>query len=160
MLQLISRTQALGFLVVLLLFLMALQLMLSREQLSAYPGMSAMLARVCRTWSCELVLPQRAEVLVIESSSFERVGGNTYRLQLDVRNNSKADVALPALELSLTDNSSAVVLRRVITAQELEVKDDMLLASASLRITQGLTLPDTWPDAARVAGYRLLAFYP
>lgn len=134
--------------------------MLSREQLSAYPGVSEVLAQVCRTWSCEPVLPQRSEALVIESSSFERVEGNTYRLQLNLRNASNADVALPALELSLTDNNSAVVLRRVINAQELEVKDDMLLAGAQLRITQGLTLPDTWPDAARVAGYRLLAFYP
>ena len=155
-----SRTPALVFLAVLLLFLMALQLMLSREQLSAYPGVTVMLERVCRTWSCEPVLPQRAEALVIESSSFDRVAGNTYRLQLNLRNTSSADLALPALELSLTDSSSAVVLRRVITAQELEAKDDMLLAGAQLRITQGLTLPDTWPDAARLAGYRLLAFYP
>ena len=160
MLQPSSRTPALVVLAVLLLFLMTLQLMFSRAQLSAYPGVSTMLERVCRTWSCEPVLPQRAEALVIESSSFERVEGNTYRLQLHLRNTSHADVAVPALALSLTDNSSAVVLRRMISAQELEAKDDMLLAGASLRITQGLTLSDTWPEAARVAGYRLLAFYP
>jgi hypothetical protein len=104
------------------------------------------------------VLPQRADALVIESSSFERVADNTYRLALNLRNNASVDVAWPSLELSLTDSSSAVVLRRVITAQELDLKDDMLLPGAVWRMDQGLTLQDALDS--RIAGYRLLAFYP
>ena len=158
--QLAARTLVGVIVSLVLMLLLALQLVLSREQLSAYPGVASVLERVCRAWSCEPVLPQRADALVIESSSFERVADNTYRLALNLRNNASVDVAWPSLELSLTDSSSAVVLRRVITAQELDLKVDMLLSGATLRITQGLTLPETWPEASRVAGYRLLAFYP
>jgi hypothetical protein len=142
------------------------QLVMSRAQLSSYAAFSQILDRACQVLPCTPVQPQRAEALVIESSSFERVEGNTYRLQLSLRNTASHRLALPALELSLTDSQQQVLLRRVITAQELDLqdehsdalKDDMLLPGAVWRMDQGLTLQDAL--GSRIAGYRLLAFYP
>ena len=150
----------------LLAFIFLAQLVMSRAQLNSYAGFSQMLDRVCQVLPCTPVQPQRAEALVIESSSFERVEGNTYRLQLSLRNTAPHGMAMPALELSLTDSQQQVLLRRVITAQELDlqdapsdaVKDDMLMPGAVWRMDQGLALQDALDQ--RIAGYRLLAFYP
>jgi len=151
----------------LLLALMLLaQLVMSRAQLSSYAAFSQVLDRVCQVLPCTPVQSHRADAWVIESSSFERVEGNTYRLQLSLRNTAAHLLALPALELSLTDSQQQVLLRRVITAQELDLKDehsdalkdDMLLPGAVWRMDQGLTLQDALDS--RIAGYRLLVFYP
>jgi hypothetical protein len=151
----------------LLLALMLLaQLVMSRAQLSSYAAISQVLDRVCQALPCTPVSPQRADALLIESSSFERLEGNTYLLQLSLRNTAAHRLALPALELSLSDSQQQVLLRRVITAQELDpqdehsaaIKDGMLMPGAVWRMAQGLTLQDA--SDSRISGYRLLAFYP
>ena len=64
-------------------------------------------------------------------------------------------MALPALELSLTDTQGKLVARRVLPMSELGVKQATLRAGRELALTttlQAATVP--------VAGYTIEIFYP
>jgi len=98
---------------------------------------------------------------VMDASSFELLDGQTYRLSLSVRNTSLQVLALPALELTLTDRQDQALLRRVIHARELPLSQDVLGPGESLHTQVGLVLDAAKPAwASDIAGYRLLAFYP
>ncbi|WP_353619158.1 DUF3426 domain-containing protein, partial [Paracidovorax cattleyae] len=81
------------------------------------------------------------------------------RLPARAHHRSRADypVAMPALELTLTDAQEQPVLRRVLLPQDL---------SAPAELPAHGEWGGAWPvnvgaaGNARVAGYRLLAFYP
>ena len=66
-------------------------------------------------------------------------------------------VAMPALELTLTDAQEQAVLRRVLSPEELAAPPD-LAAGAVWNGTVSVQVAAT--VAPQVAGYRLLAFYP
>ena len=57
-------------------------------------------------------------MIVIDSSGFNRLRSDTYRLNVTLRNQSPNDVAMPALELTLTDAQDLPVLRRVLQPAE------------------------------------------
>ena len=57
--------------------------------------------------------------MTVESSSFNRFRGDTYRLSFVIRNVSDLELAKPALELTLTDSQDQAVYRRVLLPAEL-----------------------------------------
>ncbi len=72
-----------------------------------------------------------------------------------MRNRAPIAVALPALELSLTDGQGTLVARRVLNAAELGVNQ------ATVPAGRDLTLQATLQAAtAPVAGYTIELFYP
>ena len=63
---------------------------------------------------------------------------------------------MPAMELTLTDAQDQPVLRRVLLPNELAAPAEMpALGEWATSVAVIVT-----PGGARVAGYRLLAFYP
>ena len=91
----------------------------------------------------------------ITASSFDRIEGDVYRLQVSLQA-AEHSVPMPALELTLTDAADQVLARRVLSPDMLGLKDVMLKPGAEQHIEQGVRLP----ASLQVAGYRLLAFYP
>jgi len=96
--------------------------------------------------------------VVIDSSSFlkARHDPSGYQLQMSVKNTSTQAVAMPALELTLTDAQDQPIVRRVLLRDEL---------GAPLELAPGFVWSGALPlqviqGAAQVAGYRLVAFYP
>lgn len=121
------------------------------------PGLKPWLLAFCESLNCTLSPPRRIESIVVDSSSFTRIRGDAYRLNFTLRNTEALALALPAIELTLTDSSDQPVVRRVFLPVELGLKSDELAA--------GLEWPASLAVAVkaggdRVAGYRLLAFYP
>jgi predicted Zn finger-like uncharacterized protein len=130
-----------------------------RDRLAlAEPQLRPALERMCELMQCTLGAPRQIESVVIESSGFNRVRNDTYRLSFTLRNAANVPVAVPSMELTLTDVQDQPVARRVLTPAELGAANDMLPAAGDWSGTVGLVL--TLPSASRVAGYRLLAFYP
>lgn len=131
-----------------------------RDRLAALePRLTPWLLDFCAPLGCALSPVKRIESVVIESSSFARIQGETYRLNFTLKNTSGLPLAMPAVELTLTDALDQPVLRRVV----LPAESGALLGT----LDAGLVRPVTatfWVtlDAAsqRMAGYRLLAFYP
>ncbi len=130
-----------------------------RDRLAlAEPALRPALQRMCDLLQCTLGPPRRIESLVIESSGFNRLRNDTYRLAFTLRNTAAVQVAVPALELTLTDAQDQAVARRVLTPAELGAPGDAIPAGNEWARSLGVVL--TLPDSARIAGYRLLAFYP
>lgn len=123
------------------------------------PGLKPWLLTFCRPLSCSLSPLQRIESIAIDSSSFIKMNSDFYRLNLTVKNSAAIALAVPAIELTLTDSLDQPVVRRVFLPTELGGNSDTLAAGAEWSAARVLAVKTAGP-ADRVAGYRLLAFYP
>ena len=150
----------------LLATLLVLQLVFQqKDSLAALePRLAPLLQTGCEYLQCEIGLPRHIEAIVIDSSSFNKLNSDAYRLGFSLKNTSSTSVAMPSLEVTLTDSQDQPLLRRVLTPTQFGATSEMLGARADFA---GLiTLRALAPDAAgaavplRVAGYRVLAFYP
>ena len=130
-----------------------------RDRLAArFPPSAPVLARLCESLGCELGAPKRIESVVIDSSNLVRRLGNFYAFDFVVKNSDPIALAMPALELSLTDNADAVIARRVFLPQELPGAPATVPALGSVSISLRLSLSEGGVGA--MTGYRALVFYP
>ena len=95
----------------------------------------------------------------MDGSAFNKLRGNTYRFALTLKNQSAVPVALPAVELTLTDTSDQPVLRRVLTPAELTAPAT-LPADGEWSTSLEMDVSLAGNGSAQIAGYRVLAFYP
>ncbi|MBA3058101.1 MAG: DUF3426 domain-containing protein [Gammaproteobacteria bacterium] len=145
---------------VLLLGLLGQMVLHERDRIVALePGLRPLLLAICAPLNCVLSPLRRLDSIVIDSSSFARIEGDAYRLNFTVKNTADTPLALPAVELTLTDLTDQPVLRRVLLPAELGVKSDSLAAGAEWPISLPLAIKaGSAPE--QIAGYRLLIFYP
>lgn len=154
---------AAGLGVALLSLSLGLQILVhERDRLApSWPASRSLTHTLCAWLACTTSHHKRPDALVMDASSFELLDGQTYLLSLSVRSTSLHVLALPSLELTLTDRQDQVLLRRVIHARELPLSQDALGPGESLQTQVGLVLGAAKPAwASDISGYRLLAFYP
>lgn len=145
---------------VLLLGLLGQMVLHERDRIVALePGLRPLLLAICVPWNCVLSPLRRIESIVIDSSSFTRIQGDAYRLNFTVKNAADTPLAVPAIELTLTDLTDQPVVRRVLLPTELGVKSDSLVAGAEWPIALRLEIKAV-VASDQIAGYRLLTFYP
>jgi predicted Zn finger-like uncharacterized protein len=151
-------------LMVLLVLLLALALALQlayheRDRLAAIePQLKPWLERLCVPFGCTISAPRLIESVVIESSAFSKLRTDVFRLSFTIRNSSGIEVATPAVEVTLTDTQDQVVVRRVLLPPELGAAV-VLPPRGEWSAAISLSM-DGQGEGARVAGYRLVAFYP
>jgi len=145
----------------LLAFLLAAQIGVhDRDRLAAtQPALRPWLARLCEPLKCRLAPPRQIDAIAIDSSSFNKLRGDTYRLNFTLKNQAAMEVAMPALELTLTDAQDQPVVRRVLLAADLDSNARVIGATAEWPGSLALAVAANCSNA-RIAGYRLLAFYP
>ena len=68
---------------------------------------------------CSIGSPRQIEAIVIDSSSFSKLRSDAYRLAFTLKNQAAMEVAMPAVELTLTDAQDQPVLRRVLTPADM-----------------------------------------
>lgn len=148
----------LGLGIALLLCTLGLQVTVQeRNRIAAMaPGMRPWLQRLCAPLHCAVAPLQQIADVVIDSSSFVKGRGDSYQLALAIKNRAPIALAMPVVELTLTDAQDQPVVRRVLLPQDLAAPPELPAsgewsASVAVIVTTG---------GARVAGYRLLAFYP
>ena len=131
-----------------------------RDRLAATdPGLRPLLARLCGLLNCKVGPPRQIDSLAIDSSAFTKLRGDTYRLSVTLKNQASTEVAMPALELTLTDGQDQAVVRRVLTPAELGTHPGVIAAGSEWSGSVALAVAADGATA-RIAGYRLLAFYP
>ena len=131
-----------------------------RDQLAASaPELRPWLQRLCGVLNCRIAQPRQIDAIAIETSSFNKLRGDAYRLNFTLRNQAAMEVATPALELTLTDAQDQAVMRRVLLPGELANVPGVMAAASEASGSLALTVSAN-AQAARIAGYRLLAFYP
>jgi predicted Zn finger-like uncharacterized protein len=114
------------------------------------------LALLCNWGGCRIEPPRQVEALVVDSSGLVRVDAtSTYRLSVVLRNRAPIELALPAVDLSLTDAQGEVIARRVLAAAELGVAQRSLPGGAELSMNALLAVGDR-----AVSGYTIEVFYP
>lgn len=131
-----------------------------RDRLAVqWPVLRPALEQMCGHWGCRVGPWRQIDAIAIDSSSFNRVRGDVYRLGLGLRNTMALDLAMPSIELSLTDPLDQTVLRRVLSPEELGQPGATLAAGRDWSATVTLQV-SLAPGTPRIAGYRVLAFYP
>jgi predicted Zn finger-like uncharacterized protein len=132
----------------------------ARDRLAAAdPGLRPWLARLCDAFRCTIRPPRQIDAIAIDSSSFSKLRPDVYRLNVTLKNQAPIDVALPALELTLTDGQDQALVRRVLMPAELAAGPGSIPAASEWSSSFGLVVAANG-TTGRIAGYRLLAFYP
>jgi predicted Zn finger-like uncharacterized protein len=134
-----------------------------RDRLAARsPALAPLLAQGCAWLACELGPARVLEALSVESSGLVRVErSNLYKLQVSLRNRAEHAVALPALDLTLTDARGELVARRVLRAAELGAGAATIPPGRDL-VLQATLQAAAAPDGASrvITGYTVELFYP
>ncbi len=130
-----------------------------RDRLAAArPDLQPLLQRACHALGCQLAPVRRIDAIVIDSTALVRRLGDFYSFDLVLKNTTSMPLALPALELSLTDTRDQVIARRVFLPEEWPDAPSLLPAQGSVSVSLRLAL--SLGDATPMAGYRALVFYP
>jgi predicted Zn finger-like uncharacterized protein len=150
-----------GALLVVLGLILALQITLhERNRLAAlYPAFIPTLAGLCVPLSCQVVAYQQIDAIVIESSAFSKALPEVFNLSFTLKNNGSLAVAMPSLELTLTDWQDQAVLRKVLSVHDMGRKAQLLSADEEFNVSLPVAVKQS-DRLAKISGYRLLAFYP
>lgn len=115
----------------------------------------------CEVLHCVVGLPQKSELMSIESSALETDPGNSAQVTLTalLRNRASYPLAFPHLELTLNDKQDKAIARRSFKPVDYlppgENEKAGVLANHEVNLRIRLDISDLDPN-----GYRLLAFYP
>ncbi len=121
-----------------------------------WPVVRPWMDAVCAAAGCRIEPPRLIEALAVDSSGLLRVEGTAmYRLSVVLRNRTAMKLALPAVDITLTDSQGAVIARRVITGAEFQVPGNSVPAAAELALQTMLTARDR-----PISGYTIEIFYP
>ena len=150
----------LSFLALLLAVLLIAQWALhERDRIAASrPDLLPLLQRVCAPFGCAVGPVRNIDAIVIDSSALVRRLGNFHSFDLVLKNTADMALALPALELSLTDTRDEVISRRVFLPEEWPDAPTVMPAQSALTVSFRLSL--SVGEATPMAGYRALVFSP
>jgi predicted Zn finger-like uncharacterized protein len=124
------------------------------------PGLKPALSNYCELLKCTIPLPEKVEMMSIESSDLEAdaLQSNIVNLTALLHNRAEFTLAYPKLELSLTDIQDRVVARRVfIPSEYLKAGEDPKLGLSSNREISIQIHLDTFD--LKPSGYKLFLFY-
>jgi predicted Zn finger-like uncharacterized protein len=130
-----------------------------RDRLAAWrPDLQPLLQQACGHLGCKVAPVRRIDAIVIDSTALVRRIGNFYSFDLVLKNTAPLPLAVPALELTLTDVGGAVIARRVFLPDEWPDAPPLLPARDSVTVNFRLSL--ALNEATPMAGYGALLFYP
>jgi predicted Zn finger-like uncharacterized protein len=130
-----------------------------RDRLAAWrPDLQPLLQQVCGHLGCTVAPVRRIDAIVIDSTALVRRIGNFYSFDLVLKNTAPLPLAVPALELTLTDVGGTVIARRVFLPDEWPDAPSLLPARDSVTVNFRLSL--ALNEATPMAGYGALLFYP
>jgi len=151
----------LGSVLLLIVVLLQAVYLLRVEIAARLPGIKPLILNICDQFNCSLPLPQKIDLLSIESSELEAdpIQANIITLHALLRSRAPYALAYPSIELTLTDTQDNAVARHSFSpADYLSPATDEKLgfpANRESNIKLHLNTTDLKP-----AGYRLFLFYP
>ena len=126
---------------------------------AAQPALRPALEAMCGALGCRVHAFRQIESVLIENSGFAKVRAETYRLSVTLRNSAEVPIAVPALELTLTDALDQPLIRRVLNPDELVKNQATIAAGGEVNVLLPLGVADRG-GRPHFTGYRVLAFYP
>jgi predicted Zn finger-like uncharacterized protein len=149
---------ALSALCVLLVLAMALQAAVHfRDLLAAVaPPVRPALEALCEMVACRIEPLRRIDDVVIESSALtSATQGDAVRLSVVLRNRGPLPLAMPSVELTLTDPGGQMLVRRALSPSDFGVTDPALPAASESTLQLVMSTGDR-----RASGYTVEPFYP
>ena len=130
-----------------------------RDWLAArQPVLKPWLLSLCEPWQCQVKPLRRIESVVIDSSELVRRVGDLHSFEFVLKNTASVALAMPALELTLTDARDTAIARRVFLPSDWPSAPSELAAGSSMTVSLRLII--TADGATPMTGYRALIFYP
>ena len=128
-----------------------------RDLLAArWPPMRPALAEWCAIADCTIEAPRRIEDITVESTALARAPGtDSFSLAVTLRSRASVPVAMPWVDLSLTDASGKLVARKALGSREFN-RVAMVLQPGTEVVLQTLLAARN----VRVTGYTVEIFYP
>jgi hypothetical protein len=143
----------------LLLGLMFQVVVRERDRIAAtLPETQPWLQTLCQPLGCVVGPLKNIDAITLDSSSFNRIRADVYRLQVTLKNTARTELALPSVELTLTDTRDVAVLRRVLMPKDFSSAARSIPAGADWSGTLTVSVAGA-AIPSRIAGYRVLAFY-
>jgi predicted Zn finger-like uncharacterized protein len=152
-----------GSLLLFAIMLAQLAVIFRIELSTQFPALRPTLVQLCKPFNCNVGWPTRAELLAVVGTELQAVPGtDILELTAVIRNRAAFGVALPAIEVTLTDTNNRDVARKVFAPV------DYLASSgqSSSRIEEGLAAGADYEVRIHfeargliAAGYRVYPFY-
>jgi predicted Zn finger-like uncharacterized protein len=127
-----------------------------RDTLAAqYPSLRTPLVAWCRLAGCNLQTPRRIDDVLVDSTALTRAAGqDAFVLAVNLKSRSTMPVAVPSIDLSLTDAQGQLVARRALSPRDFHASDVLPPgADAALQLTLSA-------GSTSVVGYTVEIFYP
>ena len=121
-----------------------------------WPPLRPWLALGCQQLRCEIHPPRRIDDIVVESSAIAPVNnGAAYKLSVVLRNRGGIALAMPSVDLSLSDPSGQLVARKALAPSDFRVATPVVAAGSEASLQVLLSA-----DGRRISGYTVEIFYP
>lgn len=133
----------------------------TRSYIAAWaPNTRPIIEELCTQLGCDVPHLRRSEVVMLDSSELEREEAGLLTLHAVIRNTSVFEQALPSLMLTLLDDRSRAIARRIVDAKDYVPESapgtQVLPASGTVQAT-------VYIDAAKLgqtaATYEVMVFY-
>jgi len=127
-----------------------------RDILSArFPALRPVLAAWCRAADCRIEAPRRIDEVMVENTALTRAAAqDAFVLSVTLRSRSELTLALPSIDLTLTDGTGRLVARRALAPRDFNAADVIAPhAEAPLQVMLST-------GTAAVVGYTVEIFYP
>ncbi len=123
---------------------------------ATWPSARPTLQAMCQTAGCRIEPVRRIDDIVIESSALTGApSGDAVRLAVVLRNRGTLPLAMPSIELTLTDVGGQMLARRALTPAEFGNKSATLPAASETPLQLVLAV-----SGRRPSGYTVEPFYP
>jgi predicted Zn finger-like uncharacterized protein len=149
---------ALSFAAVVLLAALTLQTVHHYRDLIAarWPQTGTALRAWCRAADCSIEPARRIDDISVESTALTRAAGpDMFRFSVVLRNRGPMALALPSVDLSLTDSAGQLLARRAFHATDFGPASKLLQPGTETGLQLLLLVANL-----RVAGYTVEIFYP
>ena len=121
-----------------------------------WPAAAPALKAWCAMTACVVEAPSRIDDVAVESTALTRASApNTFSLAVVLRNRGALSVALPSVDLSLTDANGQLVARRMLAPHDFHAESSIIKPGGELPLQIGFDA-----GSALVTGYTVEVFYP
>jgi predicted Zn finger-like uncharacterized protein len=152
-----------GAVLLALLALAQLAVVYRAELLVRFPQARPALDHLCKVFRCTVNWPTRGDQLAVVGSELQQLpGSSAYELTAVVRNRGNVTLALPAIELTLSDTLNRIVARKVFAPADYLVGEDRAQAQLDAGLQAGADLTVRIAFEARdlnAAGFVVYPFY-
>lgn len=114
--------------------------------------------QLCQPINCDIQLLKQIQAVQIDSSALIDLKNGAYRFEVTLVNTATYPIALPAVELAITNANGQIIASKVVLPNDWSASSEALPPRAEHPLQTHLSFKkrEDWP----MSGYRALVFYP